>query len=398
VLLRAAVTQCSAAFLWGATMTIVGSSASQPTEFVVRGADGEMLFSGSSAEEAVAFALDAQYKARMRDFVTKLELVPHPEGGFFREIYRSGAPPMASRGRTDAAGEVMATPLGDRNQLTSMFWMANTNAPVLKMGVNVSMHIHYYNGGAPFRYYLIGADKVVKQVVLGPDPSLGHEQQMVVPSDTYKFGVLERPAAAFAKDTTRFVLVSEAVCPGFDFGDFNWVTADMLRSRVQGDEDLNAFSVFLYDAPGDRGFDRFYAVTTTTMTTTTDKPAAKPAPAAADVLAGLVDPFILDVRDPNEVSAGKGGPPKALPGSVNVPLNHDGVPQSERLTTLDEFLVKLGEAGATLPTALDHTIITHCGSGGRGRKCMKLLQQLGYTQVYNGGSPAHIATARGLLD
>jgi predicted cupin superfamily sugar epimerase len=270
VLLRAAMKQCSAAFLSGAPLTIVGRSASQSSDFMVWGADGEGLFSGSSAEEAVAFALDAQYKSRMQDLIAKLELVPHPEGGFFREIYRSGAPPMTSRGRTDASGEVMVTPLGDRNQLTSMFWMANNDMPVLKMGVNVSMHIHYYNGGAPFRYYLIGADKVVKQVVLGPDPSSGHEQQMVVPSDTFKFGVLERPTAAFAKDTTRFVLVSEAVCPGFDFEDFNWVTADMLRNRVQGDEDLmKAFSVFLYDAPGDRGFDRFYAATTTTTTTTT---------------------------------------------------------------------------------------------------------------------------------
>lgn len=31
---------------------------------------------------------------------------------------------------------------------------------------------------------------------------------------------------------------------------------------------------------------------------------------------GLEDPLVIDVRDPNEVAEGKGGPPSAIPGSV----------------------------------------------------------------------------------
>ena len=31
---------------------------------------------------------------------------------------------------------------------------------------------------------------------------------------------------------------------------------------------------------------------------------------------GLSDPLVIDVRDPNEVAEGKGGPPNAIPGSV----------------------------------------------------------------------------------
>ena len=60
--------------------------------------------------------------------------------------------------------------------------------------------------------------------------------------------------------------------------------------------------------------------------------------ADAEVLADLKNPVIIDVRDPEEVEAGKGGPPAAIPGAVNVPLNMDGVKQSERPTTQDEFL------------------------------------------------------------
>lgn len=105
------------------------------------------------------------------------------------------------------------------------------------------------------------------------------------------------------------------------------------------------------------------------------------------------NPFILDVRDPDEVSKGKGGPPGTIDGSINVPLNHDGVGQRERLTTLDEFRIKLREQGIELPSNKEEVIITHCGSGGRGGKAAALLQQAGYQNVHNGGGPVNIAAA-----
>lgn len=103
--------------------------------------------------------------------------------------------------------------------------------------------------------------------------------------------------------------------------------------------------------------------------------------------------FILDVRDPEEVANGKGGPPYSIPGSINVPLNHDGILQSERLTSLHEFLGKLQDKRVELPSNKDDVIITHCGRGGRGGKAAALLLQAGYRRVYNGGGPSHIATA-----
>ena len=113
--------------------------------------------------------------------------------------------------------------------------------------------------------------------------------------------------------------------------------------------------------------------------------------ADAEVLADLKNPVILDVRDPEEVEAGKGGPPAKIPGSVNVPLNMDGVKQSERPTTQDEFLDNIKKAIDALPK--DRPIITHCGSGGRGGKAAQHLRDAGY-DAYNGGGPAHIASAR----
>ena len=71
--------------------------------------------------------------------------------------------------------------------------------------------------------------------------------------------------------------------------------------------------------------------------------------ADAEVLADLKDPLVIDVRDPSEVASGKGGPPAKIPGAVNVPLNIDGVKQSERPTTQDEFLDNIKKAIDALP-------------------------------------------------
>ena len=112
--------------------------------------------------------------------------------------------------------------------------------------------------------------------------------------------------------------------------------------------------------------------------------------ADAAVLADLKNPVVLDVRDPDEVAAGKGGPPAAVPGAVHVPLNVDGVKQSERPTTQEEFLAAVAAAGLALPR--DRPVVTHCGSGGRGGRAAELLCDAGY-DAYNGGGPAHVASA-----
>ena len=118
--------------------------------------------------------------------------------------------------------------------------------------------------------------------------------------------------------------------------------------------------------------------------------ASNNAVADAEVLAGLNDPVILDVRDTAEVEAGKGGPPASVPGAVHVPLNIDGVKQSERPTTQEEFLAAVAAAGLALPR--DRPVVTHCGSGGRGGKAAQHLRDAGY-DAYNGGGPAHVASA-----
>lgn len=112
--------------------------------------------------------------------------------------------------------------------------------------------------------------------------------------------------------------------------------------------------------------------------------------ALPEELRELASPLIIDVRDLIEVEGKLGGEP--LPGSVNVPLNMDGVKQSERATTLDEFRAKLDAAGC-LPEDKATGIITHCKGGGRGFKSAVFLREMGYTNVHNGGGPSEIRAA-----
>ena len=52
-------------------------------------------------------------------------------------------------------------------------------------------------------------------------------------------------------------------------------------------------------------------------------------------------------------------------------------------------------AGLALPR--DRPVVTHCGSGGRGGKAAELLCDAGY-DAYNGGGPAHVASALAAKD
>ena len=176
--------------------------------------------------------------------VKKLGLVPHPEGGFFLETYRSGATPMSSRGQTDfdvPANDLVATnrtdrrPDGDgrRNALTSIYWMPTGNSPKLPLTINLSDHVHYYHDGEPFEYILVDPKtKEIQRVVLGRNVLAGHKFQVPVKGGMWKCGHLLVPNSVECSSKDTYCLLGEAVAPGFDWHDFTWVTAKMIKETV----------------------------------------------------------------------------------------------------------------------------------------------------------------------
>jgi uncharacterized protein len=184
--------------------------------------------------------------------IRSLGLIPHPEGGYFRETYRSGAAPMASKGSTDPSGSLISPrdKRGSRNLLTSIYWMPTRESPIAWWCNNLSDHIHYYHLGDPLTYHLLDEDGRYTRHVLGPDLDRGQLLQLVVPSNCWKAAELE---------AGEFTLLAEAVAPGFDFGDFSWVTAERLQQRMGENARTPPYALSRWLKPDQsRDFERYY--------------------------------------------------------------------------------------------------------------------------------------------
>jgi predicted cupin superfamily sugar epimerase len=172
----------------------------------------------------------------IEDVVEFLELIPHPEGGFFREIYRSGAIPMTSRGQTDftvpdhhlvrTTGRENRRDDDRRNALTAIYWMPTSKSPHLPLSLNQSTHVHNYHGGLPFQYALYDpTTQTVTTTVLGPNLREGHRPQVIVEGGIWKTGTLLTDYST----KYSYCLLGESVAPGFDVADFQTMSSDQFQ-------------------------------------------------------------------------------------------------------------------------------------------------------------------------
>lgn len=122
-----------------------------------------------------------------------LDLRPHPEGGWYRETWRS---------------PVEFTPSGypgPRASATAILFLLMPGERSAPHTVR-SDELWFWHDGGP-----LALDIGDKQVVLGPDVAAGQRLQAVVPGGVSQAA---RPLG------DRYVLVSCVVAPGFDFADF----------------------------------------------------------------------------------------------------------------------------------------------------------------------------------
>ena len=132
--------------------------------------------------------------AQMQHLIEALHLLPHPEGGFYKETYRS---------ERSLEGE-------ERDLLTSIYFLL-TSENVSKFHRIKSDELWYFHAGSPLIVHTL-SERGHEQHHLGLDLSKGQQPFLWIPKDTI-FGstVLENEG---------FSLVSCAVAPGFDFRDF----------------------------------------------------------------------------------------------------------------------------------------------------------------------------------
>jgi len=162
------------------------------------------------------------------EIVDALGLIPHPEGGFFLETYRSGTQPMTTRGKTDTEAPfgLVTSNSVVRHALTSIYWVPTLASPIMPLVCNKSAHVHYYHGGKPFEYTTYNpVTKELTKEILGPDLVAGHKLQVVVEGGLFKCGRL----LVQESYPQEYCLMGEAVGPGFDVDDFTFVESDKLE-------------------------------------------------------------------------------------------------------------------------------------------------------------------------
>ena len=126
------------------------------------------------------------------DIIARLELKPHPEGGYYRETFRDV--------RTDAQGRATSTAIyyllsrGDRSQ-----WHRID-----------AVEIWHYYSGAPLTLRIANEGCASHTVTLGSDVAAGERPQAIVPAGAWQA----------AESTGDWTLVGCSVAPAFEFAKF----------------------------------------------------------------------------------------------------------------------------------------------------------------------------------
>ncbi len=146
------------------------------------------------------------YEKRIIDIVAKYQLIPHPEGGYYKETYRSVLQV------TDADGN-------QRPASTAIYFLLSfSDFSAFHRLTSVEMW-HHYDGDAVV-IHTISPDGMYEPLYLGHDEQGGHRFQAMV-----------RAGYWFASEVTEggtYALVGCTVSPGFDFRYFELASREHL--------------------------------------------------------------------------------------------------------------------------------------------------------------------------
>jgi predicted cupin superfamily sugar epimerase len=149
-------------------------------------------------------------------WIGHLGLERHPEGGWYRETYRSEG----------KYGFNASSPFGSsRSFATSIFYL-------LERGDRSRLHRilsdeqWYFHAGSPLEVHCFPETGEPSLFTLGDDPDAGQVLHSWVPSGCFFGACLDECATA----PDAYTLVSCVVAPGFDFRDFSFADRETLIS------------------------------------------------------------------------------------------------------------------------------------------------------------------------
>jgi predicted cupin superfamily sugar epimerase len=146
-----------------------------------------------------------------RQWVESLRLRRHPEGGYFRETYRSAE-------EVPAAG--LATRFGGARALATAIYFLLDGVDFSALHRLKQDEVWHFYDGSSATIHLIDPAGSYSTIRLGRNLAAGEVPQAVVPAGCL-FG-------ATVNDTRSFTLVGCTVAPGFDFADLLLPSRDEL--------------------------------------------------------------------------------------------------------------------------------------------------------------------------
>lgn len=140
-----------------------------------------------------------------KDIIDKLQLKPHPEGGFYSETYRSA--------------ERITNNYGNKRSVcTAIYYMLEKEDRSHFHRIK-SDELWFFHAGEPLEIVMLQNGEI-KTILLGNNIQNGEVPQAIIPANTW--------FAAKIKNGKGFSLVSCTVAPGFDFEDFELAKRDDL--------------------------------------------------------------------------------------------------------------------------------------------------------------------------
>ena len=146
--------------------------------------------------------------------ISALNLLKHPEGGYYKETYRSS--------------EVLETDHGKRNVSTAIYFLLE-GRDKSKFHRIQSDELWFFHQGSAVEIFILNAGGL-ETIALGNDLGKNELPQAIVKAKSW--------FAAKVKDENGYALVSCTVAPGFDFKDFELAERQKLLQEFPNQGEL----------------------------------------------------------------------------------------------------------------------------------------------------------------
>ena len=140
---------------------------------------------------------------QVKRLIKQFEMQPHPEGGWYKQTYKSN--------EQVAAAALPGRFGGDRSFSTAIYFLLEKGNFSAFHRIKSDECWHFY-AGDPLLIYIIKQKGEINIISLGNDLEKGHSFQYVVPANCW---FASRPASG-----SEYCFVGCTVSPGFEFEDF----------------------------------------------------------------------------------------------------------------------------------------------------------------------------------